>query len=653
MKRILAFAIAFSLIFLLTAFAPYTNDLNSRASSSGQENAQDTNEMDSETKELLDSINEETAEDFGSCGENLRWYYKDGVFVVKGTGKMDNYENHLLGDPSPWFYDYNFSKKIKTVIVDEGCTSIGDYAFGCESVTQVYIPNTVTSIGESAFMGCTNLESMTIPPSVKIIKNTAFGGCDSLTSITVPSSVELIEQFAFWECENLASVTLSEGVEELEDYVFSNSYTIKEITIPASVVAIKGNLAPINTITFLGDAPEDFDIDPETTKTINYHGKSFDKLKEKYPNVNWVSMAQSNKIDDWIDKSTYDNKSSSSSEANKNSSDSTTEDSSATSATDSDIVELFRPLNKEDANVSGICGSNMIWCYRDGTLVFKGTGRMTNFLMNYVEAPGLNGGMELDMPWCDYEENIEMLIVENGCTSIGRRAFENHINLSTAIMPNTIEHIGDWAFKNCVNLTSVKVPNKVKYIGQQAFSGCTKLEYVHIPNGVEVIGDGAFSDCDSLTKITIPTSVETIEGRVFSECNNLSEITLSEGLKTIGVRAFSGCNNLKTVNIPEGVTTIENSAFRYCDNLTTVTLPKTVTTIGGRAFSNCKKLEQLIIPSSVTKIVGNLKDKNTIVFEGDAPEGLETIENVDTIYYRGTGFEKIIEENPDVNWVKQ
>ena len=91
------------------------------------------------------------------------------------------------------------------VIVPDGVTSIGEYAFSrCSKLTSITIPNSVTSIGEWAFSGCSGLTSITIPNSVTSIGDFAFSGCNGLTSITIPNSVTSIGNGAFGYCFKLA-----------------------------------------------------------------------------------------------------------------------------------------------------------------------------------------------------------------------------------------------------------------------------------------------------------------------------------------------------------------------------------------------------------------------------------------------------------------
>lgn len=109
----------------------------------------------------------------GTCGDNLTWDFANGVLTISGTGAMTNYSSSS-SSRAPW-YDYRSS--IKSVVIEEGVTSIGNYAFNaCSGLTSVTIPNSVTSIGSSAFYGCTNLKTVYNNSNLNItFGSTAYG----------------------------------------------------------------------------------------------------------------------------------------------------------------------------------------------------------------------------------------------------------------------------------------------------------------------------------------------------------------------------------------------------------------------------------------------------------------------------------------------
>ena len=104
--------------------------------------------------------------------------------------------------------------------------------------TNVTIPDSVTSIGNSAFSRCTGLTSITIPDGVTSIGGYAFSGCTGLTSITIPDSVTSIGRYAFRGCTGLTSVTIPDGVTSIGGYAFYNCTGLTSVTIPDSVTSI-------------------------------------------------------------------------------------------------------------------------------------------------------------------------------------------------------------------------------------------------------------------------------------------------------------------------------------------------------------------------------------------------------------------------------
>ena len=171
----------------------------------------------------------------GTCGTNLTWNFSEGsgVLTITGTGDMTNYDmsKQTPTNPTPW---NSYRDKIKSVILSNGVTSIGDYAFWfCNKMTSVTIPNSVTSIGSSAFYNCCSLTSITIPNSVTSIGNSAFSGCSFLTSIDIPNSVKTIGDRVFYDCHTLTSIEIPNSVTTIGEGAFKSCDGITTITIYA------------------------------------------------------------------------------------------------------------------------------------------------------------------------------------------------------------------------------------------------------------------------------------------------------------------------------------------------------------------------------------------------------------------------------------
>lgn len=176
------------------------------------------------------SVSQAWAYDFSavsSSGHTLYYEIISGttnVAVVRpGTG--DTYNNYVSGNvviPATVSNNgttYNVTE-LKSIPGADG------YAYGsfrgCPGLTSVTIPNSVTTIGKSAFYNCTGLTSATIPNSVATIGNSAFAYCTGLTSITIPNSVTSIVDYAFYGCTGLTSVTIPNSVTSIGDWAFYN-----------------------------------------------------------------------------------------------------------------------------------------------------------------------------------------------------------------------------------------------------------------------------------------------------------------------------------------------------------------------------------------------------------------------------------------------
>ncbi len=198
------------------------------------------------------------------------------ITLTKGSGTAQNYGTSTSSNATDTYYGYTpwYISGCKNVIIEDGVTSIGSYAFdGCTSITNVYytgdiagwcaisfggsyanpmcyadnlyiggkliegeliIPDSVTSIGNYAFYGCSGLTSVTIPDSVKSIGTYAFYACTSLTIVTIPDGVTSIGDYTFFDCTSLTSVTIPDSVTRIGDYAFYNCTSLKELTMPVS-----------------------------------------------------------------------------------------------------------------------------------------------------------------------------------------------------------------------------------------------------------------------------------------------------------------------------------------------------------------------------------------------------------------------------------
>ena len=134
--------------------------------------------------------------------------------------KVFIYEDHVLFNKNKTTL-IAYRAKGTNYIIPNSVTTIGKSAFGgCDSLTNINIPNSVTTIGEYVFSDCHSLTSINIPNSVTTIGKYAFCCCHSLTNINIPNSVTTIEDGAFRGCENLPSHIKSDIIQRFGKKVF-------------------------------------------------------------------------------------------------------------------------------------------------------------------------------------------------------------------------------------------------------------------------------------------------------------------------------------------------------------------------------------------------------------------------------------------------
>ena len=234
---------------------------------------------------------------------------------------------------------------------------------------------------------------------------------------------------------------------------------------------------------------------------------------------------------------------------------------------------------------------NLTWkLYEDGTLTISGTGAMKDYDYDSNPSPVYKNS------------DVKKVVIEDGVTSIGIRAFNACRNLTNITIPDNVTSIGDFAFYYCENLTSVTIPNSVTSIENSVFENCIALTNITIPDSITSIGDFAFRYCTSLTSIMIPDSVTSIGNAAFESCKGLTSITIPDSVTSIGNSAFFGCSNLTSITISNNITIIKSSTFLNCSSLTSITIPDSVTSIGDFAFYKCSSLASITIPDSVTSI---------------------------------------------------
>ena len=545
------------------------------------------------------------------------FYGCSGLMTVSIGSGLTSLEKNVFGGCSG----------LTKLTIGSSVTTIGESAFyGCSGLTSVTIPNNVETIGDNAFNGCSGLQSLTIGSSVTSIGLRAFYNCANLTSVTIPNNVETIGDMAFQRCTNLATANIGSGVTSIGTNVFSGCsnltafnvadgntafssdggvlFNVDKTTIvqypvgksgdsydiPASVTSIGvyafsgcANLTAVNIpsgVTSIGDYAfgatglTSVEIPASVTSigrcafqnclnlaTVTVYAPSCSLGEDAFANCNELANIYvfSDLVDGYKDAENW-------------------------SSYEDKITEMPNP--------NGKCGDNVRWALTgestNYTLTITGSGAMANYASSSVQ------------PWNDYRSSIKTVVIGNGVTSIGERAFYN-TGLTSIDIPASVTSIGNYTFAKCTGLTSIEIPASVTSIGDDAFWNCSNLATVTFAEDSQLatIGISAFNSCRGLASVEIPASVTSIGERAFSG-SSLGSVTFADGsrLESIGNYAFDN-TGLTSIEIPASVTNIRGYAFENCPNLATVTVYALECRLGEDAFNNCTKLENIYVFSDL------------------------------------------------------
>ena len=454
----------------------------------------------------------------------------NGRLTINKESVMLDYES---AEDTPW---YNSRNEIDRILTQYMVKKISSYAFAdCDKVTEVYIGDEITEIGDYAFSGCSSLEKITFVGTMVEWKEIQIGiGNDVLNEVTIICSDGVINkdnldkpdelivasgecgESLTWKLNETGTLTVS-GIGVMWDYTFEdykssapwNIKNIKKVVIKEGTTRIGSNA---------------------------FHGCS--------------SLANVELPNTLIEIGKY-------------------------AFAGSVVYEMDIP---ESVTVIEEGAFSSMWKLRK------------------VVLPSRISDIE-NMAF--YGSGLENISIPDSVKRIGRGSFASCRNLTEVTIPNSVTEIESEAFYGCTQLTKVEISSNIEKLDGAVFKSCTKLNEIQIPSSVSRIEQDAFANCTSLKKIESPDSVTFVGNSAFYNCSSLEELKISLNVTKIEQFAFEKCKKLKSVKLPSSLDVITGGMFLWCDELENVTIPKSIIAIGTYAFRECYKLKDVCYDGTV------------------------------------------------------
>ena len=388
---------------------------------------------------------------------------------------------------------------LQELYLPQTVTSIGSYAFRGTGLLKIEIPEGVTELGAGAFQNCAYLTEAVLPESLTVVGRLAFASCKALTSVKLSSKTTLIKEGAFQGCTSLKDVELPESLVEVEYGAFKET-AIEKVVLGENVKTLASSIwgsTPLNDITCYAVVPPSLPVDgfDQTTyenAILRVPEGSMDAYLDE---VGWGQFVDVEPISDDDPGGTVDN------------------------YLTLNVTEpgTLKPMITDDV-IAGTTHLRIVGNlrYDDFWYIFK-----------------CKSLVALDLSQVNITDDGDGV-----ANAIPKSALDGLSNLQELYLPQTITKIGSYAFRS---------------------TGLLKLE---IPEGVTELGAGAFQACASLTEAVLPESLTEVGRLSFASCKALTSVKLSSRTTLIKEGAFQGCTSLKNVELPESLVEVEYGAFK-------------------------------------------------------------------------------------------
>ncbi len=521
--------------------------------------------------------------DTGAIGSGVWSLSADGVLTIsKGEGDGDlsavNFSTVAASRPE-W---ESYKNDIVSVVVEPGVTGLGDYVFWlCTAMKTLELPEGFLTTGMYTFFQCINLDTVTIPLSLETLGNYAFRSCSKITTVNYGGSRA---QWLDFKARNLTVIAEFANKPDLVVNCAGGANYAESITLDKTELVMDCFTSDTLTATIL---PETADIQTATWSSSNTAVASVTSAGK----VSALSVG------------------------------------TAVITAKVDSVEATCTVTVNPATLTETFADNedMSWSLTpEGVLTISGQGVMPTFTSG--------------VPWANYRNAINAIVIEEGVTTISASAFSN-INMESVQFPTTLTSIGMAAFSNSrsgLKLTEIDLSQtQITSLERQAFSRAG-IVLMKLPGTVTSINNQTFPTYGSVSPAEIEfggTKAEWIAAGGTNVSNNrvirCTDATIPEtgslgngitwSLAMDGQMTITGsgrmddyteedpaipasvANDVKQITI-NGVVYVGSYAFAGLPNLTRVTM-NSVTEIGQRAFKGCSLLGTINMNS--VQIIGD------------------------------------------------
>ena len=387
-------------------------------------------EMDKEAKEASSKSG-----NCGANGDNLKWSLSDdGTLTITGKGEMHDWNHEDFwgySDLVPW---NDYKSQIKRVVIGEGVTSIGFWAFADTAITSATLPSTIKDLSQGAFAYCSNLKKVTLNKGLEYIGYSVFKG-DSLSSLTIPGTVTDIDPSLFSQI----------GVDHLK-FESTSGFAV----VNGAVLKDNGKqliYAPTNQ-------SGTFTV-PATVETIGFRA---------FEHSSWTKVILPSGLRT-IESSAFQYAS---------------------------ITSITIPESVETIENSVFYGSMLKKIVIPEKVKFLGSVLFCD-CYNLEEAE-IDCGLDVAEDSLFYRCGaLKKVTLKGKTTKIPEETFAGCEKLENFKIPSTVKSIEYLAFGHCEALTDIELPEGLETIGEAAFYN-TGIKEITIPSSVSSIGKNAFPE---------------------------------------------------------------------------------------------------------------------------------------------------------------